>query len=224
MPLKSVDALQTLLADTVFTYAKDRKKAAGRALGTFVELIAFYALRAWDFRNHVVIERPVPEFGNSSLVHNVEFALHPVVEERFVRVERLSLPLTAAKLKKHVSFMSDTSVRTTQILGTDGVKRNACVLTEDTTGLLVANVDAFNDSYCDLTVCRLLPNSFAIFECKRVGVEDGMRKGPQTIEKAKQGAYVARTVSALQKVRLRNSRFQGVLERQDGTFPTRSYH
>lgn len=40
----------------------------------------------------------------------------------------------------------------------------------------------------------------AIFECKRVGVEDGMKKGPQSIEKAKQGAYVAKSISALQKV------------------------
>jgi len=50
-----------------------------------------------------------------------------------------------------------------------------------------------------------------------------MRKGPQTIEKAKQGAYVARSVSALQKVRLRNGQFQGVRERPDGTFRTGSY-
>jgi len=50
-----------------------------------------------------------------------------------------------------------------------------------------------------------------------------MRKGPQTIEKAKQGAYVARTVSALQKVRLRNGSFQGFLELPDGTFRTAPY-
>ncbi len=41
-----------------------------------------------------------------------------------------------------------------------------------------------------------------MFECKRVGVEEGMKKGPQTIEKAKQGAYVAKSVSNLQRVRL----------------------
>ncbi|MEI2690851.1 MAG: hypothetical protein V9H69_14525 [Anaerolineae bacterium] len=50
-----------------------------------------------------------------------------------------------------------------------------------------------------------------------------MRKGPQTIEKAKQGAYVARAVSSLQKVRLRNGTFQGVMERPDGTFCTGVY-
>ena len=50
-----------------------------------------------------------------------------------------------------------------------------------------------------------------------------MRKGPQTIEKAKQGAYVARTVSSLQKVRLRNGAIQGVMERQDGSLRTGLY-
>jgi hypothetical protein len=50
-----------------------------------------------------------------------------------------------------------------------------------------------------------------------------MRKGPQTIEKAKQGAYVARSVSALQKVRLRNGHFQGVIETADGVFRTGPY-
>ena len=50
-----------------------------------------------------------------------------------------------------------------------------------------------------------------------------MKKGPQTIEKAKQGAYVARSVSSLQKVRLRNGQFQGVMEQPDGSFRTGLY-
>lgn len=88
---------------------------------------------------------------------------------------------------------------------------------------MVANVDHLDNSDCRVAVCEVMSNPFAIFECKRVGVEEGMRKGPQTIEKAKQGAYVARTVSALQKVRLRNGRFQGLMERPDGTLSTGDY-
>ena len=38
-----------------------------------------------------------------------------------------------------------------------------------------------------------------MFECKRVGKE-GNSRGPQTIEKAKQGAYVAKSISSLQKI------------------------
>jgi len=64
VPYQSVDALQKTLADTVFSYATDAKKASGRALGTLVEIITFYTLRAWNLRDHIAIERPLPEFAN----------------------------------------------------------------------------------------------------------------------------------------------------------------
>ena len=218
MTFESVDVLQRTLADTVFKYAADRKKAAGRALGTLVEIVTFYTLRAWDFRDHIVIERSVPEFANRDITHNVEFSLHPIRARHAIDIVPLSLPITAAKLKKQLPFMRETVVRSTQHLSSDGVKRNACVIAESENLLLVANVDALDKSCCRLAVCELLADPFAIFECKRVGVEEGMRKGPQTIEKAKQGAYVARSVSSLQKVRLRSGQIQGVLERRDGSF------
>jgi hypothetical protein len=44
MPYESVDQLQKVLVEKVFHYAKDSKKAAGRALGTLVEIITFYLL------------------------------------------------------------------------------------------------------------------------------------------------------------------------------------
>ena len=48
-----------------------------------------------------------------------------------------------------------------------------------------------------------------MIECKRVGKE-GDAKGPQTIEKAKQGAYVAKTTSSLQKVRNDKGELDGI--------------
>lgn len=223
MTFKSVDALQKTLAESVFRYASDRKKAAGRALGTLVELVTFYTLRAWGFRDHIVIERSVPEFANPDILHNVEFSLHPIHTRHALTVAPLHLPLTAARLKRHLPLLEARRCKPTQLISTDYVKRNSCVLAEDDTGVVVAHIDEIGSSNCRVTVCELLPEPFAIFECKRVGVEEGMRKGPQTIEKAKQGAYVARTVSALQKVRLRNGHFQGILELSDGTFHTGPY-
>jgi hypothetical protein len=220
---ESVDALQRSLADTVFQYAADRKKAAGRALGTLVEIVTFYTLRAWDLRDHIVIERSVPEFANSDIVHNVEFSLHPIRARHAVDIAPLLLPLTAAKIKRHLPHLREAAVKSTQVLSTDGVKRNASVIAESADLLVVANVDAIDNSGCRVVVCELLKDPFAIFECKRVGIEEGMRRGPQTIEKAKQGAYVARSVSCLQKVRMRNGKFQGLMERQDGTFRIGSY-
>ncbi len=51
-----------------------------------------------------------------------------------------------------------------------------------------------------------------------------MKKGPQTIEKAKQGAYVARAVSALQKVRLTDGSMGGLIQKRDGSFRHGNYY
>jgi len=216
----SVDTLQRTLADSVFTYAADRKKAAGRALGTLVEIVTYYTLRAWDFRDHIVIERSLPEFANPDITHNVEFSLHPILWRLSHRFAPPPLPLTASKLRRTVPDLRriDASVlsKSNQLLSTDRLVRNACVLAEDREGPIVANVDTDDEDHCEVVVSHLHRHPFAIFECKRVGVEEGMRKGPQTIEKAKQGAYVARTVSSLQKVRSRNGQVLGVIERSGG--------
>ena len=223
LSFESIDALQRTLADTVFDYAADRKKAAGRALGTLVEIVTFYTLRAWNLSDNIVIERKVPEFANPDILHNVEFSLHPIRARHKVDVTPLSLPLTAAKIKRHLPFLNEETVKPIQVLSKNAVKRNAAVLIERESGPVVANIATLNESRCDLTICELSTDPFAIFECKRVGVEEGMKKGPQTIEKAKQGAYVALSVSSLQKIRLRNGRFKGVIEQTDGRFLTGPY-
>ncbi|MCY4094273.1 MAG: hypothetical protein OXG05_04020 [Gammaproteobacteria bacterium] len=109
------------------------------------------------------------------------------------------------------------------MISSTDVIRNATVLDENASVLVVGNVDIYEESECLISVSRLEAEPFAIFECKRVGVEEGQKKGPQTIEKAKQGAYVARTVSALQKIRSRNGNILGVLEDSDGTYITDEY-
>lgn len=220
MTYASIDALQRALADTLFSYAKDRKKAAGRALGTLVEIVTFYALRTWGFTDNIVIERRVPEFANPDIRHNVEFSLHPVRARHKVDVSQLALPITGAKIRKELPFLSAERVAPGPVLGTDKIKRNAAVLVERGAGPVVANI---NTERGFAVVCELATQPFAIVECKRVGVEEGMKKGPQTIEKAKQGAYVARSVSPLQKVRLRSGQFQGFVESEDGSLRTGPY-
>ncbi len=61
MPYESVDQLQKALTDDVFGYAKDSKKAAGRALGTIVEIISFYLLESWGLNDSISIETRIPE-------------------------------------------------------------------------------------------------------------------------------------------------------------------
>lgn len=220
---ESIDALQRVLAEQVFHYAKDKKKAAGRALGTLVEIVTYYTLCTWGLSDHIVIERRVPEFGNPEISHNVEFSLHPVLARHRTEITPLSLPITPKKLRQSWPCPVGCSLKDNPILSRDFVKRNATVLTEVDGRPVVANIDTLDKHSCMISICELSVFPFAIVECKRVGVEEGMRKGPQTIEKAKQGSYVARSVSSLQKLRLRSGQFQGVIEQADGKFHLDSY-
>jgi hypothetical protein len=94
----SVDQLQKALRDEVFHYAQDSKKAAGRALGTLVEIITFYALKSWGFETSLAIERPLPEFANDDITHNVEYSLHPSTELARLKFESVGLPIPSAKI------------------------------------------------------------------------------------------------------------------------------
>ena len=227
MSYPSVDALQRVLVESVFHYAKDRKKAAGRALGTLVEIITYYALKGWGFRENVAIERPLPEFGNPDITHNVEFSLHPILRQQAIPLQTYTLPLTTAKLRRvldHLGFdHGDLGVKAAEVMSKGGVLRNACTFGESPTAFCIASIDESKADQHRITVSVLSKHPYAIFECKRVGIEEGMKKGPQTIEKAKQGAYVARTVSSLQKIRLRDGVLGGVVHRADGTLYHQPY-
>ncbi len=189
-------------------------------MGTLVEIITYYTLQSWHLSDNIAIERRIAEFANQDIHHNVEFSLHSVRSRHVADTSFLSTPFTGAKVQKIIPFLKDTEVKRVQILGTNSVKRNAAVLLENDENLVVANI---GNSRCEIIVCQLVPSPSAVVECKRVGVEKGQRKGPQTIEKAKQGAYVARSVSSLQKVRLRSGSFYGILENEDGSFRSGEY-
>ena len=228
MSYPSVDQLQKVLTEKVFHYAKDSKKAAGRALGTLVEIITFYALKSWGLERHVAIERPLPEFANDDITHNVEYSLHPSTPLTQIEFDRDTLPLTARKIAKNEQLaklgIPADSLKTHALLSNDLVLRNSCTICELGGSFLNAYLDTLGKSKGHYSVVSLRRRPFAIFECKRVGVEEGMRKGPQTIEKAKQGAYVARTVSALQKIRLTDGSIGGLIQKRDGSFRCGDYY
>lgn len=81
MPYQSIDQLQKLLGEEVFAHTKDAKKAAGRALGTLVEIITYYLLNEWHFSENIAIERGLAEYGNAEITHNVEFTMHPILQK-----------------------------------------------------------------------------------------------------------------------------------------------
>lgn len=225
MPYESVDALQRALTRDVFHYAKDAKKAAGRALGTLVEIITFYLIKSWGYEKHTAIERRLPEYANPDITHNVEFSLHPSAEIAAVKVEKTELPLTPKKILKLLDSPDWTGqdLKSTQLLSSDEILRNACTLYEDDNRVIIAYLGKATRTSYRLSVNQLTPHPFAVLECKRVGVEEGVKKGPQTIEKAKQGAYVARTVSSLQKIRMSDGSLYGVLHLDSGDLRCEPY-
>lgn len=228
MAYPSVDQLQKVLTEKVFHYAKDSKKAAGRALGTLVEIITFYCLKSWGFERSVAIEKPLPEFGNDDITHNVEYSLHLSTTLATVRFNRDTLPITARKIARIPKIIAlaipSESMKTHALLSNDLVLRNSCTVCDCGETFLNAYLDNLGKKTGQYSVATIRRRPFAIFECKRVGVEEGMRKGPQTIEKAKQGAYVARTVSALQKIRLTDGSMGGFIQKRDGSFRHGDYY
>lgn len=218
MAFESVDKLQNALGEQVFHYTQDKKKAAGRALGTMVELITYYLLKIWGFNNSTSIERGLVEYGNDEISHNVEYSLHPIINEFEVTILNDGNSITSTKILKALENQFDLSKfekKTNNLLDKHNILRNACSIAESEDTFLLASFKSFGKEIHELFVFEQSQKPYAIFECKRVGIEEGTSKGPQTIEKAKQGAYVARTASSLQKIRTDNGEKYGIIYRSD---------
>lgn len=232
MSYQSIDEIQKAFAQELFNHAKDSKKAAGRALGTLVEIIAYYLIRQWNLASYATIELKLPEFGNPAIAHNVEFGLHPRIEIQQCTISNFKLPLTPKKIKRAFNSDSDLlrgfDLKSNQLLNqlsNQYVLRNRCWLGthQQLNQMAVADLVWFDEGNCLVETSILHSNPFAMLECKRVGVEEGNRKGPTTIEKAKQGAYVAKNVSSLQKIRHTDGTMFGVLPKPDGSFQLQPY-
>lgn len=221
MAYESIDKIQKVLAEKVFGHTKDAKKASGRALGTFVEIVTYYLLKTWGLNDQISIERGLEEYGNSEITHNVEFSLHPIVRSATAAIEHNSKVLTATKILKLLEerhFDLKGFQKTSNQLLSNGILRNACTIAVAENSFLLASIADIQASKLKLNIYEQNRKPYGIFECKRVGVEEGMRKGPQTIEKAKQGAYVARSASSLQKIRTEAGEMQGIIYKSDGTY------
>ena len=210
MSYQSIDTLQNVLRETVFSHTKDAKKAAGRCLGTLIEIITYYLLNEWKMQDAISIERALPEYGNPDITHNVEFTLHPIIREE-TRPHANSVKFSAKNIVKDFGLSDKIIIKNHNLLDKDGSIRNACTIAESEKFIYHATLYTLDNEYSTIGMCTQLKHPYAMFECKRVGVEEGMKKGPQTIEKAKQGAYVAKTTSALQKFRNEHGERMGLI-------------
>jgi len=218
MPYDSGDKLQNALAEQVFHYTQDKKKAAGRALGTMIEIITYYLLKTWGFNNSTSIEKGLVEYGNVDISHNVEYSLHPIINEYEISILNDGNSITSTKILKELGknvSITEFEKKTNNLIDKHKVLRNACMIAESNDTFLLASFKSFGETEHKLLIFEQLQKPYAMFECKRVGVEEGTLKGPQTIEKAKQGAYVARASSSLQKIRTDNGEKYGIIYRSN---------
>ncbi|RYU95380.1 hypothetical protein [Emticicia agri] len=218
---QSVDKLQRLLADEVFKHTKDPKKAAGRALGTLVEVITYYLLKTWGLNNQISIEQRLEEYGNTLISHNVEYSLHPIIRSYVLNFPKTEKNITANMILKTLtgeSFDLTGMKKTNLSLLSNNILRNACIIAKSEDTNLLCSIESETEEFLRLHIYEQYKKPYAMLECKRVGVEEGMSKGPQTIEKAKQGAYVARVASSLQKIRNGAGDMQGIIYKSDGEF------
>jgi len=218
MAFDSVDKLQNALGEQIFHYTQDKKKAAGRALGTMVEIITYYLLKTWGFNNSTSIERGLVEYGNKDISHNVEYSLHPIVNEYNLTLPIDGNSITASKILKKLEEQININAiikKNNNLLDKHNILRNACTIGETENSFLLTSFKNITESQYEISVFEQLHKPYAMFECKRVGIEEGAGKGPQTIEKAKQGAYVARTTSSLQKIRTDSGEKYGIIYRSN---------
>jgi len=226
MAYESVDKLQKVLADEVFNHTKDPKKASGRALGTLVEIITYYVLKTWGLNNSISIERGLAEYGNPEITHNVEYSLHPVVRSSLLAIDKSAKSITSNIILKALTEtgfdLAGFERKNNQLLS-NSILRNACTIATSENSFLLSSIKSDSGENLELHIYEQNKKPYAIFECKRVGVEEGMTKGPQTIEKAKQGAYVARSASSLQKIRSESGEMQGIIYKSDGSYIIKPY-
>lgn len=212
MPYESIDALQNELSTTYFSRTKDPKKASGRALGTFVEIITYYLIKTWGFQDNLSIETKLPEYGYNSLTHNVEFTLHKIIDiEKNILIDNDTISINKIIKDNNISdnynrFLKGSHKNVLYKNNEFKIIKNSTLIGSCDNNILLSYIDTSNDTYKYIVLDK---NPFAMFECKRVGKE-GDSKGPQTIEKAKQGAYVAKTVSSLQKIIRPDGKIMGI--------------
>ena len=210
MSYQSIDTLQNVLSENVFRHTKDAKKAAGRSLGTMIEIITYYLLNEWGMQDAISIERGLPEYGNPDITHNVEFTLHPVIRTE-TRPHPNHIRFSAKNIAKEFGLPNGINIKSHDLIDKNGAIRNACTIAESERFIYHASLYTIDNEYSPIQMFTQLKHPYAMFECKRVGVEEGMKKGPQTIEKAKQGAYVAKMTSALQKFRNQQGERMGLI-------------
>ena len=152
-------------------------------------------MKSWRYEL-LSIEKALPEFGNPDITHNVEFSLHPIIAKEEIIFSSPKLPLRGKQILAALEKKGFTPEEKAGmvLLGKDGILRNACTIATDDNYNFISILDSFDQKEARINVVEQYSKPYAMFECKRVGIEEGMRKGPQTIEKAKQRSVRCKSI------------------------------
>lgn len=146
MTYNSINEVQKFLADNFFNRTKDSKKAAGRALGTFVEIITYYLLKTWGFQQELSIETRLPEYGNNDLTHNVEFTLHNIKQTSNESID-LSSKISTRKILKNKNFIDIIASHQKNLVDIKDnftIIKNGTIIGENKDSILTAYIDSEN--------------------------------------------------------------------------------
>jgi hypothetical protein len=124
------------------------------------------------FSKNVPIERRIPEFGRMDITHNVEFSLHAVRRESLLTIPRDGNAIRGKHFAGHPDFIDANLAG--ELLSSIQLLRNSAILVEREGLIIVANLVDMGDKTLDILIADLVQTPVAIFECKRVGVEDGI--------------------------------------------------
>src|SRR4030066_119109 len=153
--------------------------------------------------------------------------MNPTLRNTIKNIKKTGKSISGSKILKELENqnfnLKGFTAKSYPLLNKDGILRNACTIATSRNSFLLCSIKADKGSELELQIYEQNRKPFAVFECKRVGVEEGISKGPQTIEKAKQGAYVARTASSLQKIRTESGEMHGIIYKSDNTFYLKPY-
>lgn len=116
----------------------------------------------------------MPEYGNSEITHNVEFTLHRILHKE----EKIAVkPLTYTRIKSLFDFKPQYS-KTGSFIDKNDILKNSAVIGRNDGSLAICNL---SDNKLELSLIR--EQASAMFECKRVGVEEGQKKVHKLLKK-----------------------------------------
>lgn len=116
----------------------------------------------------------MPEYGNCEITHNVEFTLHRVLSKQECDI---ITPLTYKKASQLLNLeLQEQKIGT--FIDRNGILKNSAVLGNTNNALVLCNLIGTK-----LQLSFIQEQACAMFECKRVGVEEGQKKDHKQLKR-----------------------------------------